>query len=96
MNSADNGNHWLLVNTIGRRSNGIRTVMKLTSVRARSDSDGDGSGGVKDSSHLFASLPLMFEISARCKDLQATPVFSFWLRPFAPRRFSQAEATSTP
>ena len=33
MNSADNGNHWLLVNTIGRRSNGIRTVMKLTSVR---------------------------------------------------------------
>lgn len=33
MNSADNGNHWLLVNTIGRRSNrdGIGAELKLTS-----------------------------------------------------------------
>ena len=32
MNSADNGNHWLLVNTIGRRSNrdGIGAALKLT------------------------------------------------------------------
>jgi hypothetical protein len=37
MNSADNGNHWLLVNTIGRRSNrdGIGTVMKLTTGSGR-------------------------------------------------------------
>jgi hypothetical protein len=37
MNSADNGNHWLLVNTIGRRSNrdGIGAVMKLTTGSGR-------------------------------------------------------------
>jgi len=37
LNSADNGNHWLLVNTIGRRSNrdGIGAVMKLTTASGR-------------------------------------------------------------
>jgi hypothetical protein len=37
MNSADNGNHWLLVNTIGRRSNrdGIGAVLKLTTASGR-------------------------------------------------------------
>lgn len=37
MNSADNGNHWLLVNTIGRRSNrdGIGTSLKLTTASGR-------------------------------------------------------------
>ena len=37
MNSADNGYHWLLVNTIGRRSNrdGIGAVMKLTTGSGR-------------------------------------------------------------
>jgi hypothetical protein len=37
INSADNGNHWLLVNTIGRRSNrdGIGAVMKLTTGSGR-------------------------------------------------------------
>jgi hypothetical protein len=37
MNSADNGNHWLLVNTIGRRSNrdGIGAMMKLTTGAGR-------------------------------------------------------------
>jgi enediyne biosynthesis protein E4 len=35
LNSADNGNHWLLVNTIGRRSNrdGIGAALKLTTAR---------------------------------------------------------------
>ena len=37
MNSADNGNHWLLVNTIGRRSNrdGIGAALKLTTASGR-------------------------------------------------------------
>jgi hypothetical protein len=37
LNSADNGNHWLLVNTIGRRSNrdGIGAVLKLTTGSGR-------------------------------------------------------------
>jgi len=37
LNSADNGNHWLLVNTIGRRSNrdGIGAVLKLTTASGR-------------------------------------------------------------
>jgi hypothetical protein len=37
MNSADNGNHWLLVNTIGRRSNrdGIGATLKLTTALGR-------------------------------------------------------------
>ena len=37
MNSADNGNHWLLVNTVGRRSNrdGIGAVLKLTTAAGR-------------------------------------------------------------
>jgi hypothetical protein len=37
LNSADNGNHWLLVNTIGRRSNrdGIGAALKLTTVSGR-------------------------------------------------------------
>ena len=37
MNSADNGNHWLLVNTIGRRSNrdGIGATIKLTTASGR-------------------------------------------------------------
>ena len=37
INSADNGNHWLLVNTVGRRSNrdGIGAVLKLTTVSGR-------------------------------------------------------------
>jgi len=37
INSADNGNHWLLVNTIGRRSNrdGIGAAMKLTTASGR-------------------------------------------------------------
>jgi hypothetical protein len=38
----------------------------------------------------------MPEIFARCKDFQATPVFSFWFRLFArARRFSRTEATWT-
>jgi hypothetical protein len=37
LNSADNGNHWLLVNTIGRRSNrdGIGASLKLTTASGR-------------------------------------------------------------
>jgi hypothetical protein len=37
LNSADNGNHWLLVNTIGRRSNrdGIGAALKLTTASGR-------------------------------------------------------------
>jgi hypothetical protein len=37
MNSADNGNHWLLVNTVGRRSNrdGIGASLKLTTGSGR-------------------------------------------------------------
>ena len=37
MNSADNGNHWLLVNTIGRRSNrdGVGASLKLTTASGR-------------------------------------------------------------
>jgi len=37
INSADNGNHWLLVNTIGRRSNrdGIGAALKLTTASGR-------------------------------------------------------------
>jgi hypothetical protein len=37
LNSADNGNHWLLVNTIGRRSNrdGIGAALKLTTAAGR-------------------------------------------------------------
>jgi len=37
MNSADNGNHWLLVDTIGRRSNrdGIGAALKLTTASGR-------------------------------------------------------------
>jgi len=37
MNSADNGNHWLLVNTVGRRSNrdGIGAALKLTTAAGR-------------------------------------------------------------
>jgi hypothetical protein len=37
LNSADNGNHWLLVNTIGRRSNrdGIGAELKLTTASGR-------------------------------------------------------------
>ncbi len=37
LNSADNGNHWLLVNTVGRRSNrdGIGAVLKLTTASGR-------------------------------------------------------------
>ncbi len=37
MNSADNGNHWLLVNTVGRRSNrdGIGAALKLTTASGR-------------------------------------------------------------
>jgi hypothetical protein len=37
MNSADNGNHWLLVNTIGRHSNrdGIGAALKLTTASGR-------------------------------------------------------------
>lgn len=37
MNSADSGNHWLLVNTIGRRSNrdGIGAALKLTTASGR-------------------------------------------------------------
>jgi len=37
LNSADNGNHWLLVNTIGRRSNrdGIGAVLKLITASGR-------------------------------------------------------------
>jgi hypothetical protein len=37
LNSADNGNHWLLVNTIGRRSNrdGVGAILKLTTGSGR-------------------------------------------------------------
>ena len=37
LNSADNGNHWLLVNTLGRRSNrdGIGAALKLTTASGR-------------------------------------------------------------
>jgi hypothetical protein len=37
MNSADNGNHWLLVNTVGRRSNrdGVGAALKLTTASGR-------------------------------------------------------------
>jgi hypothetical protein len=37
LNSADNGNHWLLVNTVGRRSNrdGIGAALKLTTGSGR-------------------------------------------------------------
>jgi len=37
LNSADNGNHWLLVNTVGRRSNrdGIGAALKLTTASGR-------------------------------------------------------------
>jgi hypothetical protein len=37
LNSADNGNHWLLVNTIGRRSNrdGVGAALKLTTASGR-------------------------------------------------------------
>ena len=37
VNSADNGNHWLLVNTIGRRSNrdGVGAALKLTTASGR-------------------------------------------------------------
>ncbi len=37
LNSADNGNHWLLVNTVGRRSNrdGVGTALKLTTASGR-------------------------------------------------------------
>ncbi|MGA7239713.1 MAG: ASPIC/UnbV domain-containing protein, partial [Bryobacteraceae bacterium] len=37
MNSADNGNHWLLIHAIGRRSNrdGIGAALKLTTASGR-------------------------------------------------------------
>ncbi|HTQ56170.1 MAG TPA: ASPIC/UnbV domain-containing protein [Bryobacteraceae bacterium] len=37
MNSADNGNHWLTVNTVGRRSNrdGIGAALRLTTASGR-------------------------------------------------------------
>src|SRR5437879_8441826 len=37
LNSADNDNHWLLVNTVGRRSNrdGIGAALKLTTASGR-------------------------------------------------------------
>jgi hypothetical protein len=38
---------------------------------------------MKTKSYLRASVLLIFEVFARCKDLQATPVFSFWLPQFA-------------